>query len=228
MPAAIECASEYPQFSGECLVILYETDEEKVEAIKSWWKENGVSIVAGVAIGLGAIFAWRAWVDYRDAMGQQASAAFEQLLVSANSGDAKSGLAQAKLLSDEYPSSTYATLASLVQARVELEASNSAGARAALERGITGSPDPGIRRIAALRLARLLVAEGELDAAAALVAKHDDGGSFAGAFAAVRGDIAQAQGRSADARAAYEHAIAGGAPNPELLRLKLDNLPPAG
>jgi predicted negative regulator of RcsB-dependent stress response len=66
-----------------------------------------------------------------------------------------------------------------------------------------------------------------LAAATALIAKYDDGG-FSGAFAAVRGDIAQAQGRIADARAAYEKAIAAGAPSPELLRLKLDNLPPSG
>ena len=96
----------------------------------------------------------------------------------------------------------------------------------ALEEAIAKSPDPGVTRVAALRLARVLIAEGNLAAASELVAKHDDGGSFAGAFAAVRGEIAQADGRAADARAAYEQAIATGAPDPEQLRLKLDNLPP--
>jgi len=209
-------------------VIEYETDEEKVEAIKKWWKENGVSVAVGVAIGLGAIFGWRAWIHYRDSVGQQASAAFEQLMASADAGDVQSALAQSKLLSEEYAATAYATLAALVQARVELQAGNPTGARAALEQAIAGSPDPGITRIAALRLARVLVAEGDLDAAAALVSKYDDGGSFAGAFAAVRGDIALAQGRTADARAAYEQAIATGAPSSDQLRLKLDDLPPTG
>ena len=36
----------------------YETDEEKVEAIKGWWKENGISVVGGLALGLAAVFGW--------------------------------------------------------------------------------------------------------------------------------------------------------------------------
>jgi predicted negative regulator of RcsB-dependent stress response len=209
-------------------VFDYETDDEKVEAIKKWWKENGVAVIAGAAIGLGGIFAWRAWVGYRSSVEQQASAVFEQLLVSTDEGDTDSALAQANLLSEEYASTSYAALAALAQARVELQAGRADGARAALEQVIADSPDPGITRIAALRLARLMIAEGDLAAATALIAKYDDDNSFSGAFAAVRGDIAQAQGRIADARAAYEEAIAAGAPSSELLRLKLDNLPPSG
>ena len=206
----------------------YETDEEKVEAIKKWWKENGFSVIGGLAIGLGAIFGWRAWVDYRDAVGQQASAAFEQLLASANASDPEAAVKQSELLAEEFSSTAYATLATLVRARVELEAKNLAGARTALEQAIAKSPDPALTRIAALRLIRVLIAEGETKTAASLAAKHDDSASFAGAFAAVRGDIARAEGRLSDARSAYEQAIAAGAPNPEQLRLKLDNLPPAG
>lgn len=206
----------------------YETDEEKVEAIKKWWKENGVSVISGVAIGLGAIFGWRAWINYQDSMGQQASAAFEQLLASADGEDSQSAVAQSQLIAEEFSSTAYATLAALVQARVELNAGNLAAARGALEQAIAMSPDAGLTRIAALRLTRILIAEGNLSTASDLAAKYDEGGSFAGAFAAARGDIASADGRPEDARAAYEQAIAAGAPNPEQLQLKLENLPPAG
>ncbi len=206
----------------------YETDEEKVEAIKKWWKENGVSVISGVAIGLGAIFGWRAWINYQDSVGQQASAAFEQLLASADGEDSQSAVAQSQLIAEEFSSTAYATLAALVQARVELNAGNLAAARGALEQAIAMSPDAGLTRIAALRLTRILIAEGNLSTASDLAAKYDEGGSFAGAFAAARGDIASADGRPEDARAAYEQAIAAGAPNPEQLQLKLENLPPAG
>jgi predicted negative regulator of RcsB-dependent stress response len=205
-------------------VINYETDEQKVEAIKKWWKENGVSVVAGIVIGLAAIFGWHEWNKYQDSIRQQASAAFEQLLVSTDKGEIQSALAQSKLLEKEFSSTTYATLASLAQGRIQLQAGNIAGTRAALEEAIAGSPDPGLTRIAALRLVRVLIAEGDLQAASDLIAKYDDGGSFAGAFAAARGDIAQAQGRTAEARAAYEKAIATGAPGADRLRLKLEDL----
>lgn len=209
-------------------MINYETDEERAEAIKKWWKDNSLSIVLGVGIGLGAIFGWRAWMDYRETVRQQASAAFERLLVAADAGDAQSARAQSKLLREEFAATTYATLASLVRARVEVEAGNLAAARSALEQAIAGSPAPGIRRITALRLARVLIAEGDLEGAAGLVARHDDSGGFGGAFAALRGEIAETQGHSADARAAYEQALAAGAPNADQIRMKLDNLTPAG
>lgn len=207
-------------------MINHETDEERAEAIKNWWKQNGLSVIAGAGIGLVAIFGWRAWIDYRESTAQQASAAFERLLAGADTGDAQSALTQSKLLREEFSATIYATLASLVQARVELEAGNLADARTTLEQALADSPAPGITRIAALRLARVLIAEDNLEGAAGLVEKHDDGAGFGGAFAVLRGEIAEAQGRIADARAAYEQALAAGAPNPDQVRVKLANLPP--
>lgn len=206
----------------------YETDEEKVEAIKKWWEENGRAVIVGVIVGLAVILGWRAWTGYRDGLAQRASAAYEQLLATVAKGDAETALAQSKLLAEEFSSTTYATLAALLQARSEVELGNLEGARAALERVVAKSPDPAITKVAALRLARVLIAQGDLDAAEALVERHDEGASFAGAFAAVRGEIQEARGNTAEARAAYEAAIAAGAPDPQLLRLKLDALPPVG
>jgi len=206
----------------------YETDEEKVEALKKWWKDNGLSVVAGVGIGLAAVFGWRGWVGYQDSVGQQASAAFEQLLAAAEGDNTESALKQAELLAKDYGSTAYAAFAALVRARVEVESGNAAAARASLEDAIAKAPEPALARIAALRLARILIDEGNLAEARALIDKHDDGGSFAGDFAALRGDIAVAEGRTQDARQAYEQALAAGAAAPDLLKLKLENLPPAG
>lgn len=206
----------------------YETDEEKVEALKKWWKDNGLSVVAGVGIGLAAVFGWRGWVGYQDSVAQQASGAFEQLLAAAEGGNTESALKQAELLAKEYGSTAYAAFAALVRARLEVESGNAAAARASLEDAIAKAPQPALARIAALRLARILIDEGDLAEAKAVVDKHDDGGSFAGDFAALRGDIAVTEGRTKEARQAYEQALAAGAAAPDLLRLKLENLPPAG
>lgn len=207
---------------------IYETDDEKVEAIKRWWKENGLSVVGGVGIGLAAVFGWRGWIAYQDGVSQQASAAFEQLLSSADSGSTDSALKQSELLTAEYGSTVYGTFSALVKAKVELEKSNSAGARAALEQVMASAPDPGLATIAALRLARLLIDEGDLPAAAAVLGKQGATSRFAAEIAALRGDIAAAEGRVLEAREAYEQALAAGATPADLLQLKLDNLPPAG
>jgi predicted negative regulator of RcsB-dependent stress response len=209
-------------------VSQYETDDEKVEAIKKWWKENGTSVVAGVVIGLAVVFGWRGWVEYRNSVGAQASASFEQLLASTSSGQTESATKQAELLNQDYDSTPYAALGSLVSAKVRYESGDVPGAIGELQRVIAKAPDPALARLAALRLARIQVAEGQLDAAAATVSAHDDGQSFAGDFAAVRGDIAVARGDLVQARAEYEKAIAAGSGLSQLIRLKLDNLPAPG
>jgi predicted negative regulator of RcsB-dependent stress response len=209
-------------------VNTYDTDEEKVEAIKNWWKDNGTSVITGVVIGLGAVFGWRAWVDYQDRVGQQASSAFEQLMASVETGQGDSARKQADALAAEHGSTAYAALAAMVRARVELDAGNPAAARGALEQAIAQAPDPAIAQVAALRLARVLVGEGDLDAATAVIDKHAPGSAgFAADYDALRGDIAAARGKPDEAREAYTRAIAAGAANTALLQLKLDNLPPA-
>lgn len=205
----------------------YETDEEKVEAIKGWWKENGISVFGGLAIGLAAVFGWRAWVDHQEGMAQQASSAFEQLAATVETGNAAAARTQAALLLEKHGETPYGALANLLLARVEMDAKQPDAARKALEKVIAQAPDPGLARVAALRLARLLMAQGDLDAAATLIAQQDQGPAFKGDFAALRGDLALAAGRTAEARAAYDQAIALGAANAALLQLKVENLPPA-
>ncbi len=37
------------------------TEEEQVEALKDWWKENGRSLLLGVALALAIVFGWKGW-----------------------------------------------------------------------------------------------------------------------------------------------------------------------
>jgi len=204
-----------------------QTDDEKVEAIKKWWKDNGVSVVAGIAIGLGSVIGWRAWVNHENSVAQRASIAFEQVLASSASGAGESAEKQAEILIDEYPGTPYAMFADLATAKVRVAADDLAGAAAALSAAIERAPDPGLAKLAALRLARVLIQSGEPGKAADLIDKHDDGGPFAPDFAALRGDIAAAKGNTDAARTAYRKAIDGGAGNARLLELKLQDLPAA-
>ncbi len=203
----------------------YETDEEKVEAIKKWWKDNGLSVIAGTVLGLGAIYGWRFWTDYRDNVAGQASSAFEQLLSDDTMTQPEAVVKQADALKQEFGSTPYAGLSDLVAAKALYRTGDAAAAMRALRDAIAHAPDPALARIAALRLARIQVAEGQLDDAEATIAAHDDSPAFAGEFAAVRGDLAAARGDVAAARAAYEQAIEKGSGLSQLTRLKLDNLP---
>jgi len=202
-----------------------QTDDEKVEAIKKWWKDNGTSVIAGVAIGLGSVFGWRAWVNHESSVSQQASIAFEQVLASASGGAKESAEKQAEILVDEFSGTPYAMFADLAIAKVRVGDGDMAGAAAALESAIARAPEPGLAKLAKLRLARVLVDSGESAKAADLIDAQDGEGAFAADFAALRGDIAAAAGQFETARTAYREAIDGGAGNARLLELKLQDLP---
>jgi predicted negative regulator of RcsB-dependent stress response len=206
---------------------MYETEEQQVEALKKWWKENGKSIIAGIVLGLAGVLGWRAWSDHRDNVASQASNIFDQMVVSVDMGDAESAAKQAQTLHQEYGSTPYSGFAELMQARLLYEKGDGAAAAAALEQAIAKAPDEALKTIAVLRLARLRVAADELDAAEALLQKHPAPATFNGEYAAVRGDIALGRGDTAAARSAYQQALAEQAGNADLVQLKLENLPPA-
>lgn len=201
------------------------TDDEKVEAIKKWWKENGTAVIAGVVIGLGLVFGWRAWVTHQERVGQRASLAFEQLLMAAASGQSELALSQAQALTNDYASSPYAALSELVRAKVLVEEDQLGDAAIALREAIERAPSPGLAKLAAVRLAQVLIADGALDQASRVIEEYDDGGAFSADFAGQRGDIAAAEGDITAARTAYERAIEGGAGLSRLIELKLNDLP---
>ncbi len=223
-PAREHLAPPYPTEHA----VSYETDEEKVETLKRWWKENGLSVVAGAALGIAGIYGWRLWINHQETTASVASTVFEQLMVEASADQVDAVAKQAQVLDEEFASTPYPALGSLVAAKALYDAGQSAEAIAALQRVIDTAPDPALTTIAAVRQARIQLAEGQLDAAEQTLRGRDNSPAFAGEIAAVRGDIAAARGDISAARAAYQQAIEQGSSLSQLIRLKIDNLPAAG
>ncbi|MEW8554790.1 MAG: tetratricopeptide repeat protein [Candidatus Thiodiazotropha sp.] len=200
----------------------YQTEEEQVEAIKRWWKENGTSVIAGLVIGLGGVFGWQAWGNYKDRIGAEAALAFNQLVAAVDRGDSASAVKQAELMRDNYDNSSYAVFAAMAEARVKLEAGDAATAISRLEWAVQHADNPALKQLVQLNLARIKFNEGDLDGAEKLVGS--EAGGFAGEFAVVRGDIALARGDRAAAAAAYTRAMTLQVSNRDLLQMKLDDL----
>jgi predicted negative regulator of RcsB-dependent stress response len=200
----------------------YQTEEEQVEALKRWWKENGTSIVAGIVIGLGGVFGWQAWGGYQDRVGKEASESFNQVLISLQQGNTESAGKQAELLRLDFDGTSYAIFAALAQARIKLDQGDAAAARSQLEWAIGEADDPSLKQLAQLNLARVLLSDGDLDGAAKLA--DVEKGGYAGEYAAIRGDIAAQKGDKQQARDAYTQAMTLGVSNRNLLQMKLDDL----
>ena len=206
------------------------TEEEQVEALKRWWKENGKSLVLTIAVSIGGVLSWNAYQDHQANQAETASVYFQQLINSAPEGQLnESQIAEVRynseLLKTEFEASTYAQFGALMLARVEVQEGNLTAAAAELQWVIEQQGDAEINALATIRLAKLLGAEGQYDKALALLVDGDDAWQLG--RLEVRGDLLVAQGELDAARIAYEKASVladtNGASNP-LLGLKLDNL----
>ena len=59
----------------------YETEEQQVDAIKQWWKDNGNTLVIGAVVGLAGLWGWRFYGDSVIEGQEQASQAYSDMLV---------------------------------------------------------------------------------------------------------------------------------------------------
>lgn len=203
----------------------YETEEQQVEALKKWWKENGSSLVVGLLVGVSALFGWRYYSDQNNVHLVQASDLYMQVMQSAalQTVDEKAVDINNTLINN-YSDTPYASLSSLALAKVEYEKDNVEAAATQLELAVKHANDDVLKQIASLRLVRIYIEQKKYDAALTLLnAKHD--AAYDAQYEELKGDTYSAKGDSALARSAYDRAISlqGLAPS-KWLRLKRENL----
>ncbi|MEZ5539656.1 MAG: tetratricopeptide repeat protein [Pseudomonadales bacterium] len=212
----------------------YQTEEEQVELIKKWWRENGRSTLVGVVIALIGFFGWTQWQSYQAKQTEAASDLFQQMLTATESVDgAKKVTALAEQLRKEYPRSVYAVFAGLRLAKDAVAANNLPAAAQFLEWVQQNNADNSLKSLVSLRLAQVQNAQNEGDKAlATLNGIKTVGAAWEGEVAELRGDILSAQNKAEDARASYQKAkqVFDTASNRErvsILEVKLSMLPSA-
>ncbi|MET0048357.1 MAG: tetratricopeptide repeat protein [Sedimenticola sp.] len=202
---------------------IHLSEEEQVEALKKWWKQNGFSVAAGIVLGLGGVFGWQYWNKHQDQVSADASYHLEQLNASVAAGLKEPALQQARALMQHYQDSSYAVFAALDAAKVKVEQGDNAGARVQLQWAMDNASDASLKQVARLRLVRVMLSEGAADEAASVLAQAPVDG-YQGEVAELRGDIALAKGDENAARAAYQQALDNKVGSSALVRMKLDDL----
>jgi predicted negative regulator of RcsB-dependent stress response len=206
-------------------VTTHYDDEAQVENLKRWWLENWKALALGLGVGLGAVFGFEQWQDFRLGKSEHASQIYEDLKQSLTDGKADESRAIAERLFKEYGESPYAADAAFMIAAKAVDQNQLDEALTRLQWAAEHSKDPGIQRVARLRQARVLWAQNKLEEA--LKKLDGDAGDYVALYEELRGDIKLAQGDRAAARQAYEKAQAASAENAgmrDLLQRKLDDL----
>lgn len=204
------------------------SDLEREEQLRSFWRDNWLTIVGGVAIGLGSIAGWRYWQSHSARQGEQAEGSYTAVLEALGANKREDAVTRASALRKEHPSSPYADQADLALARAAVERGELDEAAKRLRAVVDGSRDAELRQIARTRLARVLIEQSKPDEALALL-DSATAGAFAPHFHDIRGDALTAKGDAAAARREYEAALAADPEEKSLDRgyvgLKRDALP---
>ncbi len=201
------------------------TEEQQVEAIKAWWKENGIAIVAGLVIGFAALFGWRYYNDYKDEQAGAASSLYEGVQQKLKLGKTDDVLSQANKVIAEYPRTPYASMAAFTAAKQAASNGNMDEARKQLQWVLENSRQPQFIHNARIQLAAIMLNSAEYDAALNLLSKVKPGG-YAATYEEMKGDILLAKGDRAAAHAAYDLALQSegmGAQQRRMVQVKFDN-----
>ena len=210
-------------------MVDYATEEEQVEAIRRWWRENGRAVITGVVIGLAALGAWRGWDWYRTEQGLEASRLYEQVMQQVAGGERDKLVRHATTLRDDYAGTPYAALAALAAARAAVDADAPAEAEPWLRWTMNNADDVQLRHLARARLARIVAVGGDVERALELL-DAEVPEAYTALYAEIRGDLLAERGDAAAAAEAYRRALdAEVSPvDPELLRRKLNRVEPGG
>ncbi|USD36897.1 tetratricopeptide repeat protein [Ferrimonas sp. SCSIO 43195] len=198
---------------------IYSTEEQQVEAIKSFWKEYGNSIIGGAVIGLAGLFGWNTYQDYQREQAEAASVAFEATIAQAGATEALTAAVDELTLS--HSDSAYADLANLMLAKAAADSGDLTQANQRLTE-VLASIDADFKPLVQLRLARVQMAQSDLDGALATLAGISNE-AFVAQRDELKGDALKQQGDLQGAREAYLAAQTAGSSSQEL-QMKLDDL----
>ncbi|MCF7965674.1 MAG: tetratricopeptide repeat protein [Methylobacter tundripaludum] len=203
---------------------IYDTEEEQVEALKRWWKENSTSTIVGLVMGIIIILGWNYWQDHKKERAAQASATYDQLLKALDDDKKDSADKLAERMQEQFKGTEYAAFSGLFQAKLKAQQGDVAAAKQILKT-IAAESNKALGNIARIRLVRLMLATGEYEQGLQVINEVDakQASSYSANYDELVGDLYVALDRLDEARTSYQNALREGQPSP-LLQFKIDDL----
>ena len=183
-------------------------EQEQLDDIKAFWKQYGNLITWTVTLVLAGFAAFNGWNWWQRQQAVKAGALYEELERAALANDVAKTAQALGDLKERHPKTLQAEQGALLAARVQAEHGKADDALATLAWLAANGAEAEYQVVARLRAAGLLMDKKELDKAlaeldAAAAAKLAE---FDALIADRRGDVLLAQGKKADAVAAYQAA----------------------
>lgn len=198
-------------------------EEQEINQLKDWWKENGKTIIVAFILGVGGMFGWRYWQSHQAEQIAQASAQYDTLINSVQQ-DEQTKKANIEQFVQANSKTAYAVFALLDEAKKATKKQDFSAAEANLNQALTQSQDEVLTSIVALRLSAVQFQLGQLDNALSTL-NQVKGESFNARKAILTGDIQVAKGDKVAAKNSFEQAQQSGSQlEQQMAKMKLNNL----
>ena len=198
-------------------------EEQEINQLKEWWKENGKTIIVAFILGVGGMFGWRYWQAHQAEQIAQASAQYDALIYSAQQ-DEQAKKANIEQFVQANSKTAYAVFALLDEAKKAAEKQDFAAAEVNLNQALTQSQDEVLTSIVALRLSAVQFQLGQLDNALTTL-NQVKGESFNARKSILTGDIQVAKGDKVAAKNSFQQAQQSGSQlEQQMAKMKLNNL----
>ncbi|HHF6577873.1 TPA: YfgM family protein [Haemophilus influenzae] len=198
-------------------------EEQEINQLKEWWKENGKTIIVAFILGVGGMFGWRYWQAHQAEQIAQASAQYDALINSVQQ-DEQAKKANIEQFVQANSKTAYAVFALLDEVKKATEKQDFSAAEANLNQALTQSQDEVLTSIVALRLSAVQFQLGQLDNALSTL-NQVKGESFNARKAILTGDIQIAKGDKVAAKNSFEQAQQSGSQlEQQMAKMKLNNL----
>lgn len=198
-------------------------EEQEINQLKDWWKENGKTIIVAFILGVGGMFGWRYWQAHQAEQIAQASAQYDALIYSTQQ-DEQAKKANIEQFVQANSKTAYAVFALLDEAKKATEKQDFAAAEVNLNQALTQSQDEVLTSIVALRLSAVQFQLGQLDNALTTL-NQVKGESFNARKAILTGDIQVAKGDKVAAKNSFEQAQQSGSQlEQQMAKMKLNSL----
>ena len=208
---------------------LDSTEEEQIDQIKRFFRENGLFMLIAIILVVGGNVGYDYYETSERTAAEAASLDFSNFqkavdeVVASGSGR-DDALAMGEAIKADHPGTAYAALGALQLARLYFDDKAYAEAEAELSFAIDSNIGL-IAPLARIRLAKVISAQSEFERALHALGDETGLSGYASAWHETRGDILFEMGRKDEARQSYQFAVSTGGDNVlQSLTMKLEDL----
>jgi len=181
-------------------------EQEQLATFKAWWSDNRTWLTSTLLICVVVTGGWRGWHYYQNKQANESAILYAEFVKQVESNDIKRVNDAATAVMDKYSGSAYASRAALLAAQFNEQGKDAAKAKMQLQWVVDHTGEIGLKEVARLRLAAMLLDEKNYTGAMTLLeAKHQ--AAFDALYADLKGDVLNAQGKVEEAKTSYKLAF---------------------